>query len=120
MSISALILLLLCVTIPLIIVVVFGFFVYKAKIRYGNYVDELRARGVYKTWKAKHRHLYLTSNISLLLFLLSFMGFMGVAALLKTNTGADIARLLFSIFVTCGILYIVSTAILYFSVPKNK
>ena len=109
-----------CLIVAMVAITFLVLSTHKAKTRYIKFSENAKKNTKHKVLESKLQPFKLISNLSLFLSLFSFIGFMGVAALYKTTIGGIIATILFLAFVACGLLYIVSTLILYLSVPKNK
>lgn len=120
MNIGAIILLSLCIVIPFVALIAFGLSTNKAKVRYGNYTNNLKEKGLYKSWASKNGYLLLISNLSIILSLLSFVGCMAISIIYKTDIGISITRFLFASFAFLMLVYVLSTSILYYQTPKDS
>ena len=120
MNIGAIIFLSSCILIPFGVLIAFGLSINKAKVRYGHYTNSLQEKGLYKSWASKNRYILLISNLSIILSLLSFVGFTVISIIYKTDIGISIARFLFASFVLLTLVYVLSMLILYYQTPKDS
>jgi len=85
----------LCTSIIFILMLIYGIYATKAKIRYVTYTNELRRNGKYAEWSNRNRIALFSENFSIYAFIVSFFVFM-ITGILRLE---DIAKFFFICFI---------------------
>ena len=105
----------LCTLIIFILMLIYGIYATKARIRYMTYTNELRRHGKYAEWSNKNRIALFSENFSIYAFIVSFFGFM-ITGVLRLE---DIAKFFFICFIVFSLSGVISSSILDRKIPKE-
>ena len=105
----------LCTLIIFILMLIYGIYATKARIRYVTYTNELRRNGKYAEWSNKNRIALFSENFSIYAFIVSFFGFM-ITGILRLE---DIAKFFFICFIVFCFSGVISSLLLDRKIHKE-